>query len=80
MFSDVVAKSEREQRRKYEKDRRVGEIGERKTMGRYRERYGTEKLEIFIAASFPFYAESRDHGWFHSSHLNTIGHRDVITG
>lgn len=41
-------------------------------------RYGTRKLEIFIAASFPFYAESRDRDRLHSTHLDAIRHRDVI--
>jgi len=57
----------------------VGGIGERKSTERYGGRHGTGKLEIFVAASLPFYAESRDRGRFHSTRLNAIRHRDVIT-
>lgn len=79
MFSDVVAEGKRERLKgRYEKDRWEESRKERKTMGRYDGRNGTGKLEIFIVASFPFYAESRDRSWFHSTHLNAIRHRDVI--
>lgn len=55
MFFDIVAEG------RYEKDQ-----WEESRRGR---RYGTGKLEIFIAASFPFYAESRERGRFHSTRL-----------
>lgn len=64
----------------YEKDRREENRGKKGDGTRYGGRYDTGKLEIFIAASFPFYAESRDRGRFHSTRLNAIRHRDVIMG
>lgn len=72
MFSDVVAEDERGVTEvNHEKDRRQENWGKKED--------GTGKLEIFIAASFPFYAESRDRGRFHSTRFNTIRYRDVIT-